>query len=338
MKIFQRSIVTAILLIISIYATAQKNENINTYIKQGIALNDSGKYSEAVAKYKKALDIDPQNLQVQYELSYTLVISGKPKEAIPFLERVAISNTNPEAYNLLASIYDDTNDFERSFAYYKSGIVAFPKCSQLYLNLGISYLRQKKYPEAELISIEAIKSNPKHASNQRIYALANYYQDKFEISLLAWCGFILLEPHTKRSQEGYRYIQKIINNGITRNSNKSVNINVSSNGLKSEYLSLPLAVLGATDNKKNLSEIDSLSLQLTSVFKIYKEIEENKNPQTFFSVFYAKYFGKLAQSLNMPAFARLISLNTSESAKWIVENPKKMEDLNRWIEVTDRSF
>ena len=340
MKTLIKLLLTLILIITSIDVIAQNKENIKTFINQGIALNDSGKYLSAIGKYKEALNLDPENLQAQYELSYSLSSCGRSKEAIPYLEKVAVSNSFPQAYDLLGCIYDDANDFNKSVAYYKLGILAFPKYSRIYLNLGISYLRQKKYQEAENIAIEAITLDPYHASNQRIYALATYNEDKHEESILAWCSFLLLEPQTNRSEEGFKYIQKILAYGIKRNSDKSVIINISSDDLKSEKLPISLAVLQATDNKKNLTSIDSLSLQLTSVFKIIKEIEEANRPKTFFYNFYAKYFGELAQSPNMPALARLFSssVNKNEFSKWAKNNPKQIADLETWMKLTERRF
>ena len=71
---------------------SQDTTGVKALIHQGIALNDSGKYSAAIDKYKAALKIDPANPQAQYEMSYTLSASGRPDEAIPLLEKLAPSN------------------------------------------------------------------------------------------------------------------------------------------------------------------------------------------------------------------------------------------------------
>jgi tetratricopeptide (TPR) repeat protein len=180
--------VIIVFIVVTVYSSvgfSQDTTGVKGLIHQGVALNDSGKYTQAITKYKEALKLDPENLQAQYEMSYTLYISGKPDEALPLLYKVAPTNTFAEAYDLLASIYDDKKDFEKSVAYYQHGIIAFPEYQRLRFNLGISYLRQKKYPEAEQAAIKAIQLNPKHASSQRVYALAMYY-----IRLQTFCCLI----------------------------------------------------------------------------------------------------------------------------------------------------
>jgi tetratricopeptide (TPR) repeat protein len=320
-------------------ALAQDKAAVKALIDRGIALNDSGKYAEAIDKYKEALMLDKESLRAQYEMAYTLSVSGKPKEAIPILEKLAPSNVYPEAYNMLGDIYDDANDFEKSLAYYKQGLIVFPKNQKLHFNLAVSYLRQKKNAEAELEAIEAIKLDPKHASSQRVYGIATYRQNKRGCSLLAWCSFLILEPQTKRSAEAYNFVKAIINYGIKQTGEKSVTITISDTDLGSGNLLMPMAVTNATNNKKNLTSVDSLALQLTELFKISTTITGEK--QTPFVInYFAKYFEKLGNSDHMPAFARLVSLSAykDENLKWFKENDKQLTELDSWVALTERNF
>jgi len=52
----------------------------------------------------------------------------------------------------------------------------------------------------------------------------------------------------------------------------------------------------------------------------------------------AGYFYKLAQSNNMPAFARFLNQINRESAKWINDNPRYMNDLYSWVRTSERGF
>ncbi|HTE01785.1 MAG TPA: tetratricopeptide repeat protein [Mucilaginibacter sp.] len=339
MKTYHKILFVLLLLLPSALIYAQDKKEVKTLIEEGIALNDSGKYDAAIAKYKGALKLDSGSLRAQYELSYTLSTAGRPQEAIPYLLKVAPSNDYAEAYDLLANIYDDAKDFEKAIAFYKQGLIAFPKDQRLHFNLGISYLRQKKYPEAEQEGIAAIKLDPKHASSQRLYALATYNQNKRDCALLAWCNFILIEPQTKRSVEGYNYIHKILNYGLERKSEKEVTVHISDKELGSSSMMISMATLTATDNKKNLSPADSLALQLTSVFQLVGELSEKKKVE-FYSNYYADYFKKMADSGNVPAFARMVylSVNKEESLKWFKENDKQLTELDKWIAATEKKF
>ena len=337
MKTLHKILLMVSFIAISITAFCQDRAAAKALISQGIALNDSGKYAEAVAKYQQALKADTGNVQAEYEMSYTLSASGKPDEAIPFLEKVIRTNTYPEAYDLIASIYDDKKDFDHAITYYKQGIAAFPNYQRLRFNIGISYLRQKKYPEAEAAAVKAIQLDPKHASSQRLYALATYGEDKRGMSLLAWCSFLLLEPQTRRSPEAFQYMEKIINYGVKETGKKSVTITVSPGDMDGPNFLMPMTVVTAVSDKKGLSKVDTLALELKSLFEI-SDTYNGKKPDAFYKSFFSDYFSALAVSGNVPAFARFISVSVyqDESVKWLKENQSKLNALDGWVTTTKR--
>lgn len=327
----------------SIAASAQTGKTARQLVDEGIALNDSAKYDLAVEKYNEALKADPNYLRADYELGYTLYTMGKGLDAIPHLEKVVQSSDSKyETYDLLGSIYDDNNQPDKAIDCYKKGIADNPKYERLHFNIGISYLRQKQYDNAEAEEITAIKMDPKHASAQRIYAMAEYDRGNFTRSLLIWCGFLLLEPQTKRSAEAFRYVKAIINQGIKHKDGKGIDISVSKKELGSDELMTRLSIVASTEEKgfesKKESAVDSLTAELTSVFQVIAE--HSQKDTSFYGDYYAKYFGLLANSGNMPAFCRLISLMAyrDENVAWFNENKKQLNDLDNWVQTTKRSF
>jgi tetratricopeptide (TPR) repeat protein len=303
-------------------------------------LFDKGSYNEAIEKYREALKIDPKDLRADYEMAYTLQTINKGLEGIPYIEKILKSGASKyEAHELLGSIYDDNKQPEKAVDAYKAGIREKPDYSRLHLNLGITYMGLKKYPEAEECAINAIKIDPKHAGNHRLYALAAFRQNKRQISLLGWCNFLLLEPQSKRSPEAIAYAKSILNFGISKKGEKNININISSSELNSMNLGMQMAVVAATVDKKNLTSVDSLTLQLTSVFRIIGE-QSDKSITPFFANYYAKYFQELSVSDNMPAFTRYISLCVykDENTDWFNGHKEELMGLEKWISSTERNF
>jgi tetratricopeptide (TPR) repeat protein len=333
----------AVLSLSAALVSAQDAKTAKLLVNQGIALNDSGKYAQAVEKYSEALKADPNDLQADYEMGFSLYNEGKGLDAVPFLEKILASNDSKyETYDLLGSIYDDNNQPDKAIDCYIKGIADYPKYERLHFNLGISYLRQKKYTGAEDCESDAIKLDPKHASAQRIYAMAEYEEGNHTRSLLAWCSFLLLEPNTQRSAGAFDYIKAIINYGVTRKSEKAININVSEKDLKSEDFILPITIVASTEDKgfesKKESAVDSLTVELTSVFQL--AAEHAKSDTGFYANYLAKYFGKLADSGNVPAFARFISLGAykDDDLAWFKANKKQLDDLDMWVQTTQRGF
>ncbi len=334
-----------ILLVIALLAFstcvfAQNKEYITQLIDRGVALNDSGKYVEAIAKYSEVLKLDSNNQRADYELAYTLFSSDHEKDAIPYLEKVVKLNPNSAgAFDMLGSIYDDEKNGDKAIEYYLQGIKADPDYQRLHFNLAIAYFRQGKNAEAEACAIDAIKLDPKHASSQRIYALATYAQGKRGESLLGWCSFLLLEPQTQRSAEAYHYVKKIINYGIKKTGETSVTLSVNPKDTAGANFLMPMTILAATSDKKNLSPVDSLSLQIKSLFDI-SESFGSKKEDTFYKSFYAGYFKNLAAAGDVPAFARFISISAypDDNLQWFKDNDAQLKALDLWIRTTERKF
>ncbi len=168
----------------------------------------------------QALKLDPENVQANYEIAFSLLASGKGNDGIPYVEKTIKGSTNisltAASYDLLGSIYDQDHKSDKAIEAYKKGIEVNPKYQRLHYNLGIAYFRNKQYPEAEASAIEAIKLDPKHASSQRMYALVAFHQNKRIPALMAFCNFLMLEPQTARSAEAYNNIQHILQGGVLK--------------------------------------------------------------------------------------------------------------------------
>lgn len=325
------------------YTFGQNNEDAHALVKEGVQLNDAGKYAEAIAKYDEALKLDPNNLYADFEMAYSLFASNKGDDGIPYLQKVITAGTSltPGAYDLLGSIYDRDNQKDKAIEAYNAGIKANPAYQRLYYNLGLVYFRYKDYAEAEKNAIEAIKLDPKHASSQRMYALVCFHQNKRVPALLGFCSFILLEPNTARSVEAYNNIQHILQGGVLKADNGSTTIQFSPNDSKDMgTLNMGISLIVVSGQTKKLTGADLFEYELKSIFELAGQLSEKKTEaeKYFFWKYDADYFYKLAQSPNITAFARLVSLSNPESAQWLRDNPQKASDLMNWVKATERGF
>ncbi len=340
MKPLYKTLLLFVFIAISVTAYSQDTDKLKELVKQGVTLNDEGKYDDALAKYREALKIDPNFYNAVYEMAYTLQAQGKPLDAIPYLENaIKLKPESGDAYNMIGNIYDDNKQPDKALEYYKKGIAAAPDYQRLYFNIAITYYGQKQYADAEANAIKAIKLDPKHASSQRVFAMAANRQNKLGQSLLGWCNFLLIEPQTKRSPEAVAYVKAIINNGVKKTGEKSVTITINEKDLSSSNLLMPLTVTNATSDKKNLSATDSLTLQLTALFEIAHVITGDKD-SPFVASYYSDFFEKLAKSGNMAAFTRYISLSgyKDENLAWFKEHDKELNEFDAWLKATKREF
>jgi tetratricopeptide (TPR) repeat protein len=289
MQIYRKAILTFLLLFCSIIIFAQETDDPATNYKTALALNNA----------------------------------GKGLEGIPYLEKVLKTQsnyTNP-AYSLLGSIYDKNKQPEKAIPLYKDGLKVYPKDQNLYFNLGIASFRAKLYADAELAAIESIKLDPKHANSQRLYGLVTFHQNKRMNALLAFCSFLLLEPNGSRSGEAVTNMQSILKGGVLKADGPVKNAGPE-NGALNAIINMTIA----SGKTKNLTGAALLEYQLKNIFTQAGQASAKKATKTFVDLFYIDYFYKLAQSGNIPAFAKLVTDKT--------EDPTLAE----WVKVTERSF
>lgn len=305
-------------------------------LQDAAKLNKAGQYTDAADKYAQALKLIPDDASANYGMAVALNGQGQGNEAIPYLQKVTTSGGSlvVPAYDLLGNIYDKLHNPEKAIEAYKAGINTDSANQRLYFNLGLVYFRMKNYSEAEKCAIQSIKLDPKHAASQRMYALVCFHQNKRANALLGLCSFILLQPDGPQAAEAFGNIQHILQGGTLKAEPGAPPITNDANTIALNNV-ITKAVADAAKEKQT-GIADLLALQLTGIFKAIAPLADRQTGDDFFKNYYADYFYKLAQSPNMPAFARLISQNTPESVEWIKNNGQAMQALADWIKATAR--
>lgn len=303
-----------------------QNTDVNSTIKDGIRLNSEKNYLAAIEKYKEALASEPDNIQANYQLAFSLNASGKGTEAIPYLTKVIKTGgdlTGP-AYELMGSIYDAAHQPQQAIDAYQQGIKLKPDYQPLYFNLGIAYFRAQKYAEAELAAIEAIKLDPKHANSQRLYGLVTFHQNKRVPALMGLCSFLLLDPEGPRADEAYTNLQSLLKGG----------------DLKAAKADPETLLLNKTLSTAVAASGGQLEIQLKNIFTAVGKLGEKTGKQTFFWNYYAAFFYKLSQTSHFSTAVKLISLSADKAsgAAWLQSNADKRKALDDWTASADRKF
>lgn len=330
MKTYRSLLLVTALLFYPPFLFAQQGAHAQTdsLLKQGVTLNDAGKFAEAIAKYDEVLKTEPNNITAMYEKGFSLSVSGKADEAIPCFEKVIASHQLPNAYVALANIYDNRSDFAQAEKYYQQGIAAFPNYGSLWYNLGLSYIRQKKYNQAEAAAIESIKLNPKHVASYQVYGYATYFQGKNAMALMGLSNFLMFNPPPQQARVGATMVRRILNGTSNQGTDPLAKI---------QQETIARAVASATSGKANLKTADSVSLQLTSSFKAIKE-QSARYSSPFFAKFFGDFFGAMAESNYMDVFSRVItvSLAPQENIGWLKSHADDAKAFNVWLSTQKR--
>jgi tetratricopeptide (TPR) repeat protein len=307
-------------------------------VKEGVKLNNAGKYAEAVNKYAEALKADSNNVYANYGMAFSLLNAGRGDEGINYLQKVIKANSSITAwaYDLLGSVYDKDHNPDKAIEAFNEGIKVDPKYQELYYNLALVYFRGKNYAQAEKTVIESIKLDPKHANSQRVYALVCFHQNKRANALLGFCSFLLLEPQGVRSTESFGNMQHIMQGGVLK-----TEPGVPAPAPDANAIALNNAItkaMSAGMQRQYPTAADRLAAQLTALFSAIGTLADAQTGDDFFKHYYADYFYKLAQSPNMAAFARLVSPAIPETDEWKKNNAAAMMALEEWVKGTERGF
>lgn len=316
-----------------------QESKINELVEQGIELHDQGKYDEAIAKYKAALDIDKNSTLANYELSYTCMHTQKYEEGIKYSEKVIKLNADNQhaAYVVLGSCLDLLGKPDKAIKTYEEGLKKFPVSNLLNYNLALTSYNQQDYDAAEKGAINAIVAKPTHGSSHAILAATMYAKEQRIKSVLSTYYFLMLEPNSYRSKINYDNLRNLLDQGVEKEDEKNISINVPLNSSKDDEFGaaeVMLSLLAAskhTEENSNKTDMD-LFVETTHVF--FSVLGELKNENTgFWWDFYVVKFDDLVQSDNYEAYCYYISqsLNLDDINSWISKNPEKMQRLKDWM-------
>ncbi len=196
---------TVLLVIVSFFiafqALAQEpdvrklHETAKTFIR-------TGDYSNAMMILERALQMEPQNLELLKDYAFTLYLKKDYARALvvakPFADR---KDVDVQAYQILAMVYKALEERKESEKLYKAALKKFPGSGALYNEFGEMLWAKKDFAEAVKQWEKGIETDPNYSGNY--YNAAKYYyfsQDK-------WWGliygelFVNLESYSQRTVE-----------------------------------------------------------------------------------------------------------------------------------------
>lgn len=312
---------------------------IKELVAQGTELHDQGKYDEAVAKYKEALEIDKNSTIANYELSYTYMASKNYDDAIKYSKKVIKQNEENQhgAYIVLGSCLDIKGNAKEAIKAFEEGLNKFPESNMLNYNLALTYHNINDYDNAEKAIINAINAKPTHGSSHIILASIMKVKGERVKALLPLYYFLMLEPNSKRSLRNLNFINSMLSEGVTQKSDNSINVNVPISASKDSTFSpaeMMVSLNRATrfsGKDKEKSEYEFFVETNRSLFCILGELKKN-NTNLWWDLYVTKFYD-LVQTNNFEAFSYYISQssNSPEVQKWIENNQDKMQSFLDWM-------
>ncbi len=143
-----------------------KREKISdSHYKLGIAhlLGKKPVLQKAYIEFQKAIRLDGGNQKAHYALGHIYFQQESYEEAVvAFKKAISIDFEYSEAHNYLGRVYSLQEDFDKAIASYQNALknLIYETPEKPYWNLGLIFVRQKKYEDAERELKNALRVNP----------------------------------------------------------------------------------------------------------------------------------------------------------------------------------
>ncbi len=145
------------------------------YFELGKSCRSQGRWPDAEAALKKALELDPKNGWIFLELGTLYLDQGRLSEAgAGFKEAIAANLNSGGVYGQLGRVYSRRRRWPEAEAAFKKALAIDPRIDWVYVELGSFYKDRGRFPEAEAAFQNAIACGPRNGGAH--FQLGNIYR------------------------------------------------------------------------------------------------------------------------------------------------------------------
>ncbi|NDJ19500.1 tetratricopeptide repeat protein [Myxacorys almedinensis] len=144
------------------------------YINLGKELRSSNKPNDAIAAYRRAIQIDLGSAEAYHELGNVLSGQRRSEEAIAAYRRaIQINPQDATAYDGLGNALSEQKRTEEAIAAYRRAIQVEPQDATAYAGLGNALMEQRRITDAIAVYQQALtlSKQPEHGVNAHTLAL-----------------------------------------------------------------------------------------------------------------------------------------------------------------------
>jgi tetratricopeptide (TPR) repeat protein/TolB-like protein len=153
---------------------------VEGHICKGILHNITGRYQDAASDFLLALDADPTNDDAYQHLASAYEQLGRLALAERTIQKaIALRPENPQGYTRLGALYAREAQYDSAAHQFEKALSLAPDRAQDWSSLGGVYLVGGKYPEAESALLRAINMQPSYEAYSNL-GQAYFFQRRFD--------------------------------------------------------------------------------------------------------------------------------------------------------------
>jgi serine/threonine-protein kinase len=183
-------------------AVALRPDSPGAHLNLGLVLSEQGRYDEALACFRKAIELDSKYAQAHNNLGITLKEKGLLDEAIASYRRaLTLDPRNAYAHTNLGVALKDRGQIDAAVASCRKAVELSPKDARTHLNLGAVLLARGRLDEAIACDRKAIELNPKDAQAHNNLGQALKAKGRVDEAIASFRQAIELDPNLARARQ-----------------------------------------------------------------------------------------------------------------------------------------
>ncbi len=146
-------------------ATLARNSQASmAWFNLGDTLVKKGRHDEAIASFRRALELRPDDAPGHNDLACELVVVGRPEEAIPLFERALVLRPGyAQVHNNLGNAFRSLGRIDEATVQYEKAVAAMPDYAEAHNNLACELGAKGRIAEALAHFAESIRLRPENA-------------------------------------------------------------------------------------------------------------------------------------------------------------------------------
>jgi tetratricopeptide (TPR) repeat protein len=135
--------------------------SVNQLNSEGILLSESGKYDKALLAFTTALELEPANPRIIYNMALVFIKQKDYTTAKELLKKaLSLGKNEADYHNDLGLCHYRIGEKEKALAEYDLALEIDPTHSTAWNNRGVYYFQKESYGEAEECFRTSVNINP----------------------------------------------------------------------------------------------------------------------------------------------------------------------------------
>jgi tetratricopeptide (TPR) repeat protein len=173
----------------------------------GVALDNQGKVTEAIAHYEQALRAEPDYAETHYNMGVALEQTGRIKQAIGQYEQaLQINSDYAEAHNNLGNALAQAGRIPEAIEHLQQALRIKPDYAKAYNNLGNAFLQEGNVKEAIAHYEHAVRIESDYAQAHRNLANALFRLGETRLAMEHYEQALRVEPSNAETQNGLAWL------------------------------------------------------------------------------------------------------------------------------------